>query len=515
MPESACMSHKSASGGLNWVAEHPPLEYGMKMRALHLGLRAVGLAVAVSASLFACGGGDDGDDGGKLSTGGSSSGGKGSGGTSGGSTGTGGIVLCSNDCGGALPDPTSSCGDGELADDEACDDGNAKSDDGCSSDCLLVEPGYSCPRPGFECQKISYCGDGVLSGAEVCDDGNTAVGDGCSAFCKLEIGFKCDDSEPSKCSKATCGNGDVEGAEGCDDGNKVPYDGCSATCQKEPDCSEGACKSTCGDGMVIDEECDDGNVRDGDGCNSDCEQEKGYECAPTTDLASTMVVPIRYRDFRNDGQDLDVEHPNFRGSCSALVTGMVAVNLDAEGKPELAEGGATCIGETQEYFKDWYRDSTYSKVFIDTLTLTKSATGDKYTYDNPSFFPLDDKGWVAVTTDPEWVNSGHNFRFTSEVRYWVKYNDAADATLTFRGDDDVWVFVNGKLVVDIGGIHGPENGSFTLNASTKDTAGELLALENGKVYEIAIFQAERNPTGSNYKLELDGFNTTASLCLSD
>jgi fibro-slime domain-containing protein len=145
---------------------------------------------------------------------------------------------------------------------------------------------------------------------------------------------------------------------------------------------------------------------------------------------------------------------------------------------------------------------------------------------NPMFFPVDNVpsaatdtrfpanippayGWNWPYENAIFPGAGtHNFFFTTEVHYWFKYSAAASATLTFAGDDDVWVFLNGRLAVDLGGLHVPLEGAVTISAATAPTFG----LVDGRVYEISVFHAERKPNGSSFQLTLQGFQTARSDC---
>jgi fibro-slime domain-containing protein len=128
--------------------------------------------------------------------------------------------------------------------------------------------------------------------------------------------------------------------------------------------------------------------------------------------------------------------------------------------------------------------------------------------EDSTYFPLDGLGWedTCATSfhtngDPQEFCDGevenNNFFWTSEYHMDFKYTGQENEIFEFRGDDDVFVYINRKLAVDLGGLHGPETGSINL----KDREAEL-GIEVGQTYPIDIYHAERCPSGSNFKLEL-------------
>lgn len=141
-------------------------------------------------------------------------------------------------------------------------------------------------------------------------------------------------------------------------------------------------------------------------------------------------------------------------------------------------------------FADWYNDVPgVNQTIESTLELTPSGSGT-YVFDSagtPGFFPLDGLGFNEQT-------QGHNYHFTTEAH--MRFGYQAGQTFTFSGDDDLWIFVNDKLALDLGGLHGPLTATLDFDAQAAD-----LGIVPGNTYSMDIFHAERHTSASNFRIE--------------
>ena len=107
-----------------------------------------------------------------------------------------------------------------------------------------------------------------------------------------------------------------------------------------------------------------------------------------------------------------------------------------------------------------------------------------------------------------WSNtSGHNQQFCFESHAAFTYRE--DQEFTFRGDDDIWVFINKKLALDNGGAHLAAPGHVVLkklnDTYTPDCSGNDCLLVPGKEYPLDIFFCDRRTTMSNVIIKTNMF----------
>lgn len=121
------------------------------------------------------------------------------------------------------------------------------------------------------------------------------------------------------------------------------------------------------------------------------------------------------------------------------------------------------------------------------------------------------------SAEPEYTNANYNFVLQSNA-YFV-YHENEQLFFDFEGDDDVYLFINGQLVLDIGGAHTVTGTKMNLNdyvywarelKADADAYADLekeekarvdaLALVEGDTYSFDFYYMERHGWGSNMRI---------------
>ena len=196
---------------------------------------------------------------------------------------------------------------------------------------------------------------------------------------------------------------------------------------------------------------------------------------------------------------------------SAYEQGMVDFELNDQSLPVVSSGELTPnrgLSDTTRWFS--VVDGK-SASYTGDIQLDYDADTAEFSFYKEEFYPLD----KAEFSKSDKVNrDGHNHLFT--MNFAVPFTVLSNGCEAFDviADDDTFVFVGNKLVLDMGGIHDPMTGVFEIHENGEvyvSVNGETMAysgvnVTKGESSIVRIFHADRDSRNSTFNVRFIAMN---------
>jgi len=207
---------------------------------------------------------------------------------------------------------------------------------------------------------------------------------------------------------------------------------------------------------------------------------------------------------------------------TSVVKGILK-GLDENGKVEFnypepgffEDSDATCSVKVKKY--DWlgrpyddYETRYLRKVYKDlklgfeqkgdtyTLKDVKDQNGKILTTEGAGFYPLENERKFSYENSEK----AQNYFFGMRYDVLFKIGDyVGPMNYEFTGDDDLWVLLDGKVVLDLGGIHQAAGETVDIWEKLEKTADQLTPEEKEKEHTLTVLYMERGAGESNCKMK--------------
>ncbi len=204
------------------------------------------------------------------------------------------------------------------------------------------------------------------------------------------------------------------------------------------------------------------------------------------EYVKTTEIPIIVRDFVPYNVEYSYLKPyrnyDFHNLNSNMEGDFVLHTLDKDKKPVFNEecDPADMNVQSPESFAQWFRtiDGVNKEIKTSIAFLPVNEDPYKYGYHPSSFFLIDNQGFGNDE------DNGHNYNFTVESTFYLLYKKNLPITIRCSSDDDLWLFVNGKLLINLGNRHGYKTSEGTFDPKDYNA-------KPGDYIEVKLFKADR------------------------